>query len=866
MLEKLTVALNIREGEERLVALLLIHSFFIGLAKIFTSTAAITIFIDKFGPGAFPYAYIGVAVVVSLIGFGYTKLEQYLSFVPLLTTNLLFLLAGVVIFYGLLIMFPAATAPALGLIIWFEVIWAMTSLEFWGLASKLFDLRQGKRLFGLIGSGDVVAVIISGFSMTTLVAWAGVENLLLFSVVGLLGSLILMQLISRSYSHLLSSQDSATATQATTETPSTQSMYKDIFSDHYTVLICTLTAVAFLAYYVIDNLFYYLVQDRYPDPTQLAIFIGNFLAVSNILSLVIRIFVAGPLIERFGVLGGLLMLPLFIIGNGLIVVLTGAIWGAIPFLFWLGIGTKLFDSSTRFSLYRAASLILYQPLSADRQMRILTIAESFVEPMAGGVAGLLLLFLVTYSELGAIGLSYAVIVLVIIWLMIIYRVNIDYKKVLLQALNKRKLGGELLVLADNVSTNLIEQGLESHNVGQVIYSLSVLEELHHESFAHFLRRALRHPAPEVRLDTLDRIERNQVYSTLRQVRLLVRYDADDAVKAKAIRVLAALGGTEVIEEIKIYLDDSNLKIRKEAMVGLLRSGGIEGVLIAGQHFFTIVESPKPVERRLAAQVLGDVGISSFYQPLETLLSDRNQTVLNAALQATGKLQPAKLWPRVINHVSSPALSTSASSALVAGGTLVVPEIQKAIKRPDISPQTVIRFTKILGRIKGEAATTLLVDLLDHPEKLVRHQAIYGLTLCEYQAPQEKSLQIFTFIKTEVETLVWILTISREFGADNDFVHLCNVLNTQFERGIDRLFLLTAFICDRTTILQGRDIIQRPTSDATQRAYALEAIELALPETVKRWLLPLFDSTLSVARRLKLLEGEFPYKIVNQQTR
>jgi len=60
--------------------------------------------------------------------------------------------------------------PVAALMIWFEVVWALTSLEFWGLAGRLMNLRQGKRLFGLIGSGDMVATVIGGFSMSYFVA------------------------------------------------------------------------------------------------------------------------------------------------------------------------------------------------------------------------------------------------------------------------------------------------------------------------------------------------------------------------------------------------------------------------------------------------------------------------------------------------------------------------------------------------------------------------------------------------------------------------------------------------------------------------------------------------------------------------
>jgi hypothetical protein len=40
---------------------------------------------------------------------------------------------------------------------WFNVLYLLNNLEFWGIASLLFDVRQSKRLFGLISAGDIPA-------------------------------------------------------------------------------------------------------------------------------------------------------------------------------------------------------------------------------------------------------------------------------------------------------------------------------------------------------------------------------------------------------------------------------------------------------------------------------------------------------------------------------------------------------------------------------------------------------------------------------------------------------------------------------------------------------------------------------------
>ncbi|MCB0164916.1 MAG: cyclic nucleotide-binding domain-containing protein [Anaerolineae bacterium] len=866
MHHRLAIALNIREGEGRLVTLLLIHSFFIGMAKIFTSASASAIFVDKFSAQSLPYVYIGVAVVVSLVGLGYTQLEARLHFTSLLVTNLSVLLGGLILFRLLLALIPDTIYPALGLMIWFEVIWAMTSLEFWSLAGQLFDLRQSKRLFGLIGSGDVTAVIISGFAMPTIVSTLGVQNLLFLSMAGLIGSLALLVLITRLYAYKLSKVDQPTDVGSQAKRSPSTPFYRDLFKNHYRILIFGLSAVAIITYYIIDNAFFDQAQGQFDNAAQLAAFVGNFLAASNIVALIARVLVSAPFIERYGLLGGLLSLPVIIVIGGLGVIITGSIWGSIPLIFWLTTGIKVYDSAIRFSIYKSVGLILYQPLSADEQRRLLTTVESFIEPIAGGVAGLLLLFLSAYLGWGAIQLYYALLIIVPIWLILIVLLNREYTQRLVKALAKRQLGGDLLALVDGTSLAVIKQGIDSEHVGETIFSLYVLEEIDHGSFGYFLRRALRHPAPEVRLDALSRIERNNVYSALRNVRLLARYESNVTVRARALRVLAALGGPEIVEEMGSHLNDADLEIRQGALVGLLRSGGIEGILMAGQYFFAAMNSPDPVERRLAAQVLGEVEISSFYVPLLTLLQDKDVTVQKAALIAAGKLQSPQLWPVVVKFVSDPALSATAASILVAGGVAVIPAIKKALTHLTLSPANQLRYIRILGRIQGDQAQTILEIFLSHPDPAIRYRAMNALSLSHYHVPPNKVEQVHVTIKAVVAHLVWILTTLSELDADHILDPLRNALLYEFHQGRDRLFLLLSFIYDSDSILQAREIVQTRHVDPDKQAYALEALDLLLSDTLKRWLLPLFDATIAPAQRLKLLSAHFAQGSVGQSRR
>jgi ATP:ADP antiporter, AAA family len=78
--------------------------------------------------------------------------------------------------------------------------------------------------------------------------------------------------------------------------------------------------------------------------------------------------------------------------------------------------------------------------------------------------------------------------------------------------------------------------------------------------------------------------------------------AETSLQARAIAVwtLCALGEVEVVEEVMPYLNHTEPQMRIGAMVGLLRYGGIEGILVAGERLLSMVHASDPTLREMAA--------------------------------------------------------------------------------------------------------------------------------------------------------------------------------------------------------------------------------------------------------------------------
>ncbi|MCZ6677134.1 MAG: Npt1/Npt2 family nucleotide transporter [Candidatus Poribacteria bacterium] len=860
MPKKNTIAtiLNLQPEENRLVRLMLIHSFFIGIAQVFTATVASTLFLSEFDASMLPYTYIGVAVFVTLIGFIYAKLHAYLPFSTLLIVNLSAMFVSLFGF-RLLLLFDSQWV-VLAFYIWSYVVWIALNIEFWGLAGRIFTIRQGKRLFGLIGSGEVVSIILGGFSASALVKFVGTPNLLLVSASGIGLSLILLTYITRAYADgLLLPEEETKKPRAGKE--EVRESLSNLIQNRYVMLIFGLSALSWFACYFVHNILYDRAGDRYTHENQLAAFFGTFYAVIGFVTLLSRIFITDRLMNRHGLKVGLLVLPVMIVAGAASFAIIGAMFGMIPIIFWLIAATRLFDKVCRDSVNRSSLMVLYQPLPADQRLRVQMMVESMADPIAAGVAGIALLFLTNVLSFGIIQLSYGLLCILSVWIMVAIMLQREYRTVLTNALAKRTLSGMALSLNDGSSVAVLQRRLQSPHAGEVIHALNMLKEIEHESLETFLIDLLEHPASEVRQDVLRSIEQLGVVTALEAVAKRVELEESSQVRGVALRTFAALGGA--LEQVLPYLEHSDPHIKLGAAVGLLRSGGIQGVLLAGADLLEQVTSADPVNRKHAAQVLGEVGVRDFYHPLLDLLKDDNLQVRQEALAAVEKLKNPQLWPLVVDNLSVPAVRTATVSALVAGGESALPVLEAAFAKKGQQRDVRIRIVRIFGQIRGDRAVQLLYDKISVPDREISYQALLSLSLCNYHVRDEDISIIEGRIEEEAAWAAWTLSALRDIKIDPTTTLLKTALENTFEQSRKRIFLLLAFIYDSESILRARDNLTHPS--AGKRAYALEVIDNLISQKLKGLLFPLLDN-LPLNQRLEHLNRTFPQETVDANRR
>jgi len=571
----------------------------------------------------------------------------------------------------------------------------------------------------------------------------------------------------------------------------------------------------------------------------LASFFGVAFAVNAVVTLILRIFVSSRYLGRFGLPGGLLLMPLTIAIGGMFA-LAGGLGSSLTAVFWSVVAMRLGYFALYDSIGRPAELVLYQPLTPRRRLLAQSVAETNLLPAVTGLSGILLLLFVKVAPLNGASLSAPLIVVAALWACLALAVSRRYSQALLGALGKRSLRSLSQLTLDATTIGLLEQHLADPRPSTVIYCLNRLEQAHYDGLGANLVQLLGHPHPDVRLDALQRLERLRTPDALGLIHELGKGDASPAVRAAAIRAEFALAGQDIVADGSGMLHDDDPHVRQAAAVGMLRYGGIEGVMTAAESFFALLGSSDEAERGMAAEILAAVGNQSFCQPLVKLLHDDSPNVVAQALTAAGAVPHPRLWTEVVPHLAAPGLRLLAFRALVAGGDAAMSEVARSFDDPEVPPESKRRLARVAGRGGGPEALVFLRTRIAYPHRVIRHEILRGLSINSYQAVGAEIALAQTTLGEEAGNASWLLAAAADFAAADELSLLAGAVSTESRRSRENLLLLLSFIYPSRAVMQAKVNLATGASPE-RRAYALEVLDGLLAPDTKRLVLPLLEA-------------------------
>lgn len=839
--------MELRPGEGRPLLLLFAYACAMGAGNTLLDSSANALFLTYFDVGMLPYTYVASAVFTVAFGVAYSRLESRVTAPVLLTATAATLLVSIALFYTA-VSASSSRWLALALMMWKDVQFILAAIVLWALAGMLFDLRQGKRLFGLIGAGDVLAIIAAGLAVPFIVRAVGTVNLLAFATAAQVATFALLAVILTSFRDRLAPEVDTSITKG----PRRPRSALDIARDPFVALLFGVSVLSYLGYYVVDYLFYDRVDAMYPTTDALASFYGLFAAVMGAVNLAANLFLSGPVMTRYGVRFALLVLPVVIaLGAGLSLAASLGIAGASAA--WLIIGTKLLDEVFRKSIEGPSYRVLYQPLPRAERMRVQALRESVVEPAAMGLAGVLLLVLGTWLQLSIVELLWFLAGITIAWLLFARRLGARYVGVLRHAIARRRVSGIETALSDVASTRLVGEFLSSADAVEVMYALRILENAGDAHLTEHCMRLADHPEHMVREHVMRALERRGDVRALPVVRTRAAVETDPTIRGLAARAWCALTLGDAVDDVTDMAARSDLAARRGALAGLLKHGGIDGVLAAGPLVQSLAESTDARERAVAAEILGDTGMPGFHRPLHPLLKDPELDVRRAAIRAAGAIAHPRLVGLVIDQLEVPALSDAVASAVVAfADNAVDPLIARIddLARPSASRR---RAAALLGRITTLRASTALRARLDCADAQVRGQVLLALERGARATPSDRS-RLAGVVRREAEWQASLYFAMDDVAPHDDLAHFSDALAQEARRARDRMLTALAVLHPGDAMAGVRLALASTVSE--RRAQAIEVVDTTIARPLREFVIPLLEES-ALGDRVAQLADVFP---------
>jgi AAA family ATP:ADP antiporter len=449
--------LNLEKGEGILVTLPVIYSFFAGASLAFFVTSSTSLFLNLFERDMLSIAFIAAGIIVWAVGQIFSKVQKSFTFTKSITSGLAFLVISILIFTAFFI----GSRPLVVVFIiyaWVRVFAYIHAVTFWGMAGRLFTLRQGKRLFGLISGGEVIASILSFFSVPLLLKLISTEDLLFISGATLLVGFFIMLIIVRKFSDKLASSDSAMKNGVDKKELKKTSFLKN----KYYKLFFLIAFIPIFAQFFVDFIFQAQAKIEYPSKEELTAFVGVFFGISSIVEFFLKTFISGRLMSRYGMRFGLLAFPVVLAFSFILATTFGLVYGAASLFFSFVALGRLFTRAVRTSFNDPATQILYQPLPPDERIAFQNKVESGPKAYASIVAGILLFLFAKIPGFSLVYFAAFLLVIIAIWYRSAIAIYKEYRDVLQSILSKK--GKEIVSTEESKLLQLLKNTVESTSI------------------------------------------------------------------------------------------------------------------------------------------------------------------------------------------------------------------------------------------------------------------------------------------------------------------------------------------------------------------------------------------------------------------
>jgi AAA family ATP:ADP antiporter len=856
MVARLRRFLDVRPGEGLRVLLAFLYVAVVGAAFLLARPIRNSLFLLQYEPYSLVYVYAAVPLALTLFVPVYTRVAARFGSRAVTVATLVFFSTNVVLFWYAFRSYQAdsqvGTTPWLlpGVFyVWVNCFGVIATVQAWSFANSLFDTRQARRLFGLVGAGASLGAITGGLLARFLVGPVGgtVNMMLVLAALILLAAVIVTRIPQRG---------PAARRGRPPRNPFLDSMRQIAASPYLRLMAALVFLVAITTQWTGFQLS--LVADRRysGDADALTAFFGAVNVALGAVSFLLQLLFAGAALRRFGVAVTILILPVLLGTGSLLILLIPAIWTVLI--------TNGLDQGVRFSLDRATYELLYLPLPPAQRAPIKNTIDIVVSRVADAV-GAVLLGVVTqgFFTLGGLGAGLrgtAAINLGFItaWFAVAWRLRVEYVRTIRQTIRRHRIDTERLAPAvlDRSAASALGAALGAADVSEVRYALDLLETQRiDEDLQPAMRKLLTHGEPDVRRRALLILAAARD-PTVGSAAVEMLRDPDLLVRTEALLYVTREMGVDPLWQLEELGEFEDSSIRAAMAAFLASSGPAQNLDAARAILEAMVLSGGAAgarDRAQAARVLA-VAPDAFPDLVATLLGDEDREVALQAIGAARASMRDDLVTPLIGALTRPELADEAARTLAQYGNSIVPELERRLNDPDTRVEIKRELPSVLVRIGTPLAQQVLIEGLLQADVTLRFRIVSSLNKLQDAHPDLRvdrevvELLVAAEIVGHYRSYQVLGPLRARLKEDDPILQ---ALRQSMDQELERIFRLMALLVEGSALHDAYVGVR--SSSSTVRANALEFLDNVLDQDLRRVLVPLLDGSVSLDERIALAD-------------
>ena len=831
MKTKILRLLNLKHSESRHVTDLLTVQFFIGISNALVNYLAITLFINKLTVKEIPLAYLVIAFSLLILNLIYEKLEHFFS--PLQLLKVIIAASAVVLALLWLGLKKEDNHNVVFILVVFSfLIYMITSYAFWGLVSLLYNIRESKRVFSIVGSGDIPAKLLGYIIAPTLGHVIGYDNLIWLAILSLgIGFYLFNGVIHKKrWEHIKNKENHSHHHEALTLRK--KDFLAFFFKNELIFAISLLSLISYNVFNLIDYTFLVQIKQKFEDLPSLYIFISVFFALGRLVALVMKLVFTSRVIERLGIIYTLFITPVALFAFCMLFFIVGNSSNYTVYIFGI---MALLTEVLRSTMQEPVFFILFQPLKEQLRLKGHLISKGYMlAPSLIIVGGSLMIM----NKLGInITIQFIINILLVnlfLWGLIIFLVRNSYLRTLRQSIQKGFFSLEGAHIYDQQTIDILLNKIKNGRDTDIIYALRLLEGAAYHKLNALFQEQLNSKHKEVRKYVINRLEEKGEIN-IKQLRELLPTEIDTEIKQRIINLLCK-SDPEYLAEAADNLKQADYDTRKVIIINMLNQKEFKFLFQAGNSLNELIYSTNPKERSLAIEITTELKNVRFTDAIEWLIHDPQPGVKKSAIMAACKLKTRKLLPFIVKQLNQPSEKYLALQGLQQYGDdlfLHLKDIPVADLQNNLSD-----FIKLAGKTKGNHSTNYLLARLPE-ESSPTENIVHALWTKDYETGSSKEVE-------ELNTLLENFLVKGNQKI-NDFyevpefrenILVKNSIESEIKNDLVSALKICSILHNKTEFTRILELIEH--NEKARLFNAVEMLELVLPKKVAKDLNTLFD--------------------------